>query len=161
MSDALETTIDSAAPLAVAHSVRETLRAAMTAALAPATRRAYSGAWDAWASWAEAHGADTLPAAPEAVAAYLAARFESGAGMATLRLAVAAIAAAHRLAGSESPCRDRAVTAAMRGFARTAAEAGKAARQAKGLSAEAVAAIRGSMNGRADTASGALTMALV
>jgi len=57
-------------------------------------------------------------------------------------MATAAIAAAHGFRGRTSPCRDRAV------------------RQARGLTAAAVAAVRGSLGARADTPSGALTMAI-
>ncbi len=47
-------------------------------------------------------------------------------------------------------------------LARQAADAGKAAKQARGLTAGAVAAIRGSLSGSlADSASAALTMAIV
>ena len=37
-------------------------RAAAVAALAPATRRAYASAWEAWQRWALAHGRRELPA---------------------------------------------------------------------------------------------------
>ena len=55
------------------------------------------------------HGAAAMPAEPAAVAAYLAHRAEGGARMGTLRMATAAIAAAHRREGEVNPCADRAV----------------------------------------------------
>ncbi len=149
-------------PAAIDDATRQRLHDALAASKSPATRRAYRAAWAAWTAWAEVHGADALPAIPEAVAAYLAARAEDGAGMATLRMATAAIAAAHDLAGETSPCADRIVKTAMQGFARQAADTGQTARQARGLTAEAVAAIRGALNGKADTsARAARDMALV
>lgn len=150
-----------ALPATIDGATQARLEDAIAAAKAPATRRAYRAAWAAWAAWANAHGATPLPAAPEAVAAYLASRAAS-AGMATLRMATAAIAAAHGLAGEASPCADRIVRTAIAGFARQAAAAGHVARQANGLTAEAVAAIRGALNGKADAcARSARDMAIV
>ena len=73
----------------------------------------------------------------------------------------AAIAAMHGLRGAGNPCGDRIVKTAMRGFARQAAGAGGTARQARGLTADAVATVRGALNGGADALPGALTMAIV
>lgn len=160
MADALTPTAESGPP-AVPAAVRETLAEALAASKSANTRRAYQTAWDAWDAWAKARGAAGLPAGPASVAAYLAARYQSGSGLPTLRLAVAAIAAAHDLAGHASPCADRAVKTAMQGFARLAAGRGRAPRQAAGLTAEAVAAIRGALGGRAAALPGALSMAIV
>ena len=66
-------------------------------------------------------------------------------------MATAAIAAAHSREGQANPCADRAVRVVMGGLARQAAGAGHAVRQVRGLTAEAVATIRGALNGRADT----------
>ncbi|MCY4431903.1 MAG: tyrosine-type recombinase/integrase [Rhodospirillales bacterium] len=147
---------DSLAPsarpaLPIATDVRQVLADALTASKAPATRRAYQTAWLAWSAWAETHGARELPANPGAVAEYLAARFATGAGMGTLRVAVAAIAAVHELKDHPSPCVNRIVRTAMQGFARQSAERGAEVRQAKGLTAEAVAAIRGKLSDRVQT----------
>lgn len=158
----LPTTASPNPPAAIDQATRRRLHDALAASRATATRRAYRTAWSAWTQWADDHGAAALPAAPSAVAAYLAARAGAGAGMATLRMATAAIGAAHELAGEASPCADRIVKTAMKGFGRQAAEAGQAVRQARGLDAEAVAAIRGSLNGAADTsARAARDMAIV
>ncbi|MCY3673308.1 MAG: tyrosine-type recombinase/integrase [Alphaproteobacteria bacterium] len=154
----MEDRYNAPAPLATAErpltaiidsATRERLDSALAASKAPATRKAYRAAWEAWTAWAGEHRASPLPAAPEAVAHYLAARAAT-AGMATLRMATAAIAAAHDLAGHSNPCADRVVRTAMAGFARQAADAGHVARQAQGLTAERVAAIRGALNGHAD-----------
>ena len=137
------TTAPPGLPAMLDGATRDRLEAALAASRSPATRRAYRTAWGAWRSWALAHGTPAIPAAPEAVAAYLAHRAGNAAGMATLRMASAAISAAHELAGLASPCQDRIVRTAMRGFGRQAAGTGAVTRQARGLTAEAVAAIRG------------------
>ena len=59
------------------------------------TRKSYGGAWRTFAAWCENNGARPLPAAPEIVALYLAARAEDGAAVGTLRVAATAIAAVH------------------------------------------------------------------
>ena len=128
-------------------AVRARLEAALTASKAGETRRAYRRAWRQWQNFAERAGAGELPAAPEAVAAHLAER-AGAVGLASLRLAVAAIGAAHDLAGQANPCHSRIVKTAMAGFAR---QSEAAPRQASALDAEAVAAIRGHLNGEADT----------
>ena len=138
-------------PPALPEDVRATHDAALVASKAPATRRAYRTAWNAWTAWADGAGAASLPAAPKAVAAYLAQRAHDGAGIPTLRMATAAIAAVHDRAGHPNPCADREVKTVMQGFARLAADGGATIAQARGLTAEAVAAIRGAMNGKADT----------
>ena len=141
---------------------RAALASALASAKSPATRRAYRTAWQAFAAFADTHGATMLPAAPEAVAAYLASRKADGAAMPTLRMACAAISAAHDLTGQANPCADRIVKTALQGFSRQAAEAGCTARQAQGLTAEAVATIRGAINGSVETSSrAARDMALV
>ena len=67
------------------------------AALAPATRRAYAGAWEAWQRWALAHGRRELPARPVDVADFFEHRHAAGAAPATVRMARAAIAKAHQV----------------------------------------------------------------
>jgi len=137
------------APPAIVDSITaERLQDAMRSAYAPHTVRAYGAAWRAWSEWAAAHAAQALPADPEAVGLYLADRERQGAGMATLRMAAAAITAAHRAAGHDTPCTAPPVVLALRGFARDAAEAGHAPRQAKPLTAEAVMAIRVHLRGK-------------
>lgn len=141
-------------------AIADRLRSAVADARTENTRRAYAAAWKAWAAFAAAHGQPELPAAPEMVAAFLAARAEDGVSMATIRQAATAIGKAHELAGQPNPCADRTVREVMRGLARQAA--GRPERQARALDAEAVAAIRGSLNGDAETnLRSAVTMAIV
>ena len=70
-------------PAGLDAAARDALASALAAAMSPATRRAYRTAWQAFAAFAEAHGATPLPAAPEIVAVYLASRKAEGAGLAT------------------------------------------------------------------------------
>lgn len=108
------------------------------------TLAAYRSAWSAWTVWADAHGVDPLPAAPGMLAAYLTERAESR-SMATVRLAAAAVAAAHRAQGHDNPVAHQVVRATLKGLSRQAAEAGKSqAKQAGALTDEALAAIRAS-----------------
>ena len=149
--DGAEATAAIASAPVLPDAVRERVESAIADSLSSSTRRAYATAWAAWAAWADMHGAAAMPAEPAAVATYLAHRAEGGARMGTLRMATAAIAAAHRREGEVNPCADRAVRVVMGGLARQAVGAGHAVRQVRGLTAEAVAAIRGALNGRVDT----------
>ena len=116
---------------------------AIDAARAGNTVTAYRSAWQAWQAWADEHAASALPAEPAAVAAYLAYRADSGAKMPTIRMAAAAISAAHRETGHDNPCAHALVRQTVKGLARQAADAGRAAqRQAAALDGEALAAIR-------------------
>ena len=80
----------------------------------------------------------SLPAEPLTVARYLAARANSGASIATLRLATSAIAKAHEWAGHESPAGTRAC-ALLKGWGSRLA---KPQRQAGALTADVLAVIR-------------------
>ena len=76
------------------------------------------------------------------VAAYLAERAETGAGISTLRTAVAAIAHEHASRGEPSPTTHPGVRRVLRGLTRRQASAGRTPRQAAALTGEALAAIR-------------------
>jgi len=65
-------------------------------ALAPETLRAYATDWRAFIAWCRAAGCEALPAAPAAVAAYLAA-CAPGYSRAALERRLAAIGHQHRL----------------------------------------------------------------
>ena len=119
------------------------LAAAVDAGRAKNTLISYRSAWTAWQAWADERGAAALPAHPAHVAAYLTHRAANGAKMATVRLAAAAIAAAHRESSLDNPCLSPLVKAVLRGLARQAAQAGKAGqKQAAALTRSALAAIR-------------------
>ena len=129
-------------PATIDRATLDRLADALAASKQPSTRRVYRLAWGAWCSWCEGHGASPLPAAPELVAAYLARRNADGAGTSTLRTALAAIKAAHELAGHPSPTGAPIVKTGMQGFTRQATAAGATARQTRGLTGEALATVR-------------------
>lgn len=118
------------------------------AALSPQTRRAYGAQWGQWCHFCSVSGIDSLPAAPESVANWLAGRAASGPprgdrardgrtgqSVATLRLAIAAIRLAHLAAGFSFDSRHPALMMVMRGIARTQ---GARQRQAAPLTATVV-----------------------
>ena len=74
--------------------------------LADNTRRTYGTQWRIFTGWCGEVGLTSLPAEPLTVARYLAARANSGASIATIRLATSAITKTHEWAKLESPCRD-------------------------------------------------------
>ena len=133
------------------------------------TTASYRSAWAAWQAWADEKGANALPASPATVAAYLAHRATTGAKLATVKMAKAAIAAAHKEAGADNPCASPLVAQAIKGLARAAADAGNAGqKQAAALTGEALAAIRATATaprigrgGRLETADGARRRGLV
>ena len=124
------------------------------------TIRSYRSQWRSFVTWAAVRRIPALPAKPEHVAAYLAERFEQrGHKPATLRVAAAAIAYVHNNCGLENPCSHPDVKRTLRGATRVA---GKAQKQAKGLTADALDAIaatacrpRLGKNGRRESAQAA------
>ena len=114
----------------------------LTAALAPVTRESYANGWRKWEAFARKHGATTLPASPEALAAFVEALAGTGARPATIRSALAAVSAAHRLAGApSSPTASADVRAAVKRAVRAFRDAGGTVRQSTGITAAAVARI--------------------
>lgn len=85
---------------------------------AASTRRAYGTDFRIFREWCDARGVAALPAAPETVAAYLAARATTSKAS-TLGRRVAAIRYAHKLAGLALPTDAEGVKATMRGIRRT------------------------------------------
>ena len=102
------------------------------------TRRVYGTQWRIFTGWCDEVGLTSLPAEPLTVARYLAARANSGASIATIRLATSAIAKAHEWAKVESPCRDPGVRASLKGWGRRLA---KPQRQSGALTADVLAVI--------------------
>ena len=113
--------------------------AAIDASRSDSTRRQYHYGWSAWTKWAAANGHAALPAAPEAVAAYLAARAEQGVSASTLNAARAAIGAVHRDAGEPDPTAHDVVRRALKGLRRQAA--GRGPGQAEAITADDFAAV--------------------
>ena len=111
----------------------------LESALADNTRRVYGTQWRIFTGWCDEVGLVSLPAEPLTVARYLAARANSGASIATMRLATSAIAKAHEWAKLESPCRDPGVRASLKGWGRRLS---KPQRQSGALTADVLAVIR-------------------
>ena len=104
------------------------------------TRAAYSSAWLSFEKWADGRAVMALPATPALVAGYLSHLAEERkVSVATVRLHRAALAAVHRATGHEDPTDNEGVRRILQGISRTH---GKAQKQAKPLTAEALAAVK-------------------
>ena len=126
-------------PATISATDRARIEQAIADSRAPNTRAQYRSAGRAWAEWSALNGHATLPAAPEAVAAYLAELADTGKAASTIRAARAAIGAAHRDAGLDDPTAHDGVRRVLKGTARQAAGRGRG--QATGLTADDVAGI--------------------
>jgi integrase len=91
----------------------------LAATRSPSTRRAYRANWARFVAYADKVGARAIPADPALVAAYLAHLMDSGLRVSSMRVAVAAIAAAHVEAGLKSPTEHVTVRRATAGIRRT------------------------------------------
>lgn len=81
------------------------------------TIKTHGSAWRAFCSWCRARGLQPLPARPETVAGYLAARAPE-LRPSSLQIHLSAIAQAHRLAGIDNPARHEVVKAVIAGIRR-------------------------------------------
>ncbi|TGD93751.1 integrase [Methylobacterium nonmethylotrophicum] len=88
------------------------------ASKADATVRAYRGDAAAFEAWCSRYGFRSLPATPEAVAAFLVAEAEVGRAASTIGRRLAAIRYAHKLARLPDPTEDEAVRATLKGIRR-------------------------------------------
>ncbi|MGI8681416.1 MAG: site-specific integrase [Mycobacteriales bacterium] len=95
----------------------EQVAAALRAALAPNTWRAYAADWRHWSAWADVQKIPALPARPLDLARYLVAH-APGSRVGTLTRRLSAIAKAHVLAGQADPTDDPAVREVLRGLRR-------------------------------------------
>lgn len=105
----------------------EDARSYISASRAASTTRSYATGWEQFRNWCEQHGRESLPASPETVALFtthLARRSKP----ATIDSRLAAISAAHRSAGYESPTKAEAVRLVRRGVRRTLGTAQREAR---------------------------------
>ena len=133
-ADALAPTGQAAAVVSAGERAR--IASVAADARAPSTRRAYAGQWARFEAWCRDRGTQALPAAPVLVAAYLTERAET-AKISTVRVAAAAIGAAHRARGADDPTGAASVRAVVAGIARQHAARPEAApRQAAPLSLE-------------------------
>jgi site-specific recombinase XerD len=85
---------------------------------AASTRASYSSSFRLFEKFCRSRGVSSLPAAPETVAAFLAAEAEAGRKPSTIGRRCSAIGYAHKLAGHESPTASEAVKATVRGIRR-------------------------------------------
>ena len=112
-----------------------------TAAWSRNTLRTYLRAWTAWTRWAAAAGVPAMPASSADVRAFVLHRVgHAGRSIATARADVAGIAAIHQASGQPSPVRaGGAVSATITRLAKARAQP---QRQAPGLAAAELGAIR-------------------
>ena len=89
------------------------------ASVAPATARAYQGAWRLFRTWCASLSFEPLPAAPEVVALFISHRAAQGRKVSTITSDLAAIRQSHLSAGLDSPTGTLPVTTIMKGIRRT------------------------------------------
>ena len=90
----------------------------VAASRAENTTRVYRTGWAQFTAWCDEHGLAPLPAGAETVACYVA-DLAKVAKPATIDARLAAISAAHRAAGHDSPTKEEAVRLVRRGVRRT------------------------------------------
>ena len=90
----------------------------VAASRAENTTRVYRTGWAQFTAWCDEHGVRGLPSGPETVACYVA-NLAKTAKPSTIDLHLAAISAAHRAAGYDSPTKEEAVRLVRRGVRRT------------------------------------------
>lgn len=108
------------------------------ASKADATIRAYRADAEVFQAWCARHGFRSLPATPEAVAAFIVAEAEEGRAASTLGRRMAAIRHAHQLGSLPDPTDDEGVRAAMKGARR---KIGIAPKQKAAATADILAAM--------------------
>ena len=122
------------------------LRRSLDHSVSENTRVMYNSAWRCFEAWAQARGALSLPASPPIVAAYLAHLAEERRlSVATIRLHKAGLAAIHKAAGHSDPTGNEGVRQVMKGIARAH---GRAPKQIRPLTAEALAAVKATARSR-------------
>ena len=124
------------------HEGDRSLTERLSAALTPATQRCSRNGWRKWEAFATGHGAATLPADPEALAAFVEHLAAGAAKPSTINATLAAVSAAHRLAGAPTnPATAADVRAAVKRAVRDHRDAGGTVRQSIGITAATVARI--------------------
>ena len=126
-------------PANVSEDARRRITEALDHSLAPTTRANYRAQWKRWVTFAIENDYPVFPSDPVHVADWITQRAADGRKPGTIRMGLAAVSAAHRHVNLPSPAEDAGVRAATRGIARIA---GRAQKQAAGLTAASLAAIR-------------------
>jgi hypothetical protein len=80
------------------------------------TRRAYRSAWAGYVAWCRDLGREPLAGDPETIAMYAVRRADAGCALSTIRVDLAAIHTAHRLAGVPLALRDAKLARCSRGL---------------------------------------------
>ncbi|MBE7197742.1 MAG: tyrosine-type recombinase/integrase [Parafilimonas terrae] len=114
------------------------VRAYQRASKAKSTVRAYTSDARVFQDWCTRFGFRSLPASPEAVAAFIVSEAEGGRAASTLGRRMAAIRHAHKLASLPDPTEDEGVRAAIRGARR---KVGVAPAQKAAATADVLAAL--------------------
>ena len=126
-------------PANVSEDARRRITEALDQSLAPTTRANYMAQWKQWESFATENGYPAFPSDAVHISDWITQRAADGRKPGTIRMGLAAVSAAHRQANLPNPTEDAGVRAAMRGITRVA---GRAQKQAAGLTAASLAAIR-------------------
>ena len=135
----LDDQIGSGFPVQVTEEARRRITEALKQSLAPTTRITYISQWNKWESFAHENNYPVFSADPIHLADWITQRAADGRKPGTIRMGLSAVGAAHRQANAPNPVEDEGVRAAMRGITRVA---GRAQKQAAGLTAASLAAIR-------------------
>jgi integrase len=114
----LETIVELPAPVASFADAADAAAQYRRASRSENTRRAYRAAVARFCDWCRLHGRTALPAAPETVAAFLAAEARAELAVNTLRLRHAAIRYLHLLAGYPPPTAEAVVSTTFAGIRR-------------------------------------------
>jgi integrase len=114
----LETIVELPAPVASFADAADAAAQYRRASRSENTRRAYRAAVARFCDWCAAHGRAAFPAAPETVAAFLAAEARADLAVNTLRLRHAAIRYLHLLAGYPPPTAAAVVSTTFAGIRR-------------------------------------------
>lgn len=109
-----------------------------TASHGAGTRRSYRSAWHGWLTWCQDRGEPPLPTTQDSLARWAAWRADSGCTVSTIRVGLAAIRQAHRLASEVFPAGER-LDMALAGITRTLGVA--PTRQASAASPDALRAM--------------------
>jgi integrase len=90
-----------------------------TRAFGPGTQRAYRAAWSKYTGWCAGHGLDPFGGAAGPLPLYVTHLAETGRAVSSIRVALAAIATAYRLAGLALDLRDPKLAPVVEGITRT------------------------------------------
>ncbi len=119
--------------------VTEAVKELLSASKRPNTLAAYRFDWASFQKWCELVGDQSLPALPETLAEYIAAK-RSELQPSTLQRHMASIAQAHRLAGYQSPTESELVRTALQGLRALSVTAYKAPQKGRKSKAPALTA---------------------